>query len=473
MSTIDIDIAGVRSSIAPPRGRWSSRFAFVLAAAGSAVGLGSIWKFPYITGANGGGWFVLVYLACIAVVATPIMIAEVLIGRTAQRSPVAAFTALAGRGRGWRLAGWLGVAAAFLILSYYFVVCGWTLRYAWLALSGGLDARDAAGFGRIFAGVHADAYGNLLTQGAFVAFTAGIVAAGVKNGIERCCRALMPLLFLMMIALLAQALHSGSFGAGVEFVFGFRGHEVTAGGVLEALGHSFFTLSLGMGAMITYGSYLGRNEDVVAASVAVAGLDTLVSLLACVVIFPIIFAFALEPDAGPGLVFVSLPVAFAQMQGGALWAGVFFAVLAIAALSSTVSVFEVIVSHLIDERRLTRGSASIAAGIALFAAGVPAALSGGTELFGFRFQALTASLFGGGGRNWFDFVDYVASNWLLPLSGLAIACFFAWRVGGEAREQAFKSGTRFGRLYWSWVALLRYFVPPAVCAVFMHAVGVF
>jgi neurotransmitter:Na+ symporter, NSS family len=472
MSVVDLDIGAPPRVAAAARGRWSSRLAFVLAAAGSAVGLGSIWKFPYITGVNGGGWFVLVYLACIALVATPIMIAEILIGRAAQRSPVAAFAALARGARGWRIAGWIGVAAAFAILSYYFVVCGWTLSYAWLALSGGLNAPDAVQFERIFAGVHSDVSGNLLTQGVFVAATAAIVAAGVKNGIERCCRALLPLLFIMMVALLVQALRSGSFADGVEFVFFFRSSEVTASGVLEALGHSFFTLSLGMGAMITYGSYLDRSEDVVAAAGAVAGLDTLVSLLACIVIFPIIFAFGLEPGAGPGLVFVSLPAAFAQMPGGALWAGMFFAVLAVAALSSTVSVFEVIVSHLIDQRGITRPRAAAIAALALFAAGAPAALSGGTRLFGDNFQALTAGVFGGEGRNWFDFVDYVASNWLLPLSGLAIAAFLAWRVGGDAREQAFKSGTRFGRLYWTWVALLRYFVPPAVGAVFLHAVGV-
>lgn len=225
-------------------------------------------------------------------------------------------------------------------------------------------------------------------------------------------RFLFPLLVLVLLALLAQAASGPGLARGMEFVFGFRASGVTAAGVLEALGHSFFTLGLGMGAMITYGSYLGREEDVVAATAAVAGLDTFVSLCACMIIFPIIFAFDLAPDAGPGLVFVSLPVAFAQMSGGHIW----------------------------------------------------------TYLFGSWFEGVTSTAFGTG-RNWFDFVDYIASNWLLPMSGLGIAVFFAWPVGGPARELAFRSGTRFGRFYWGWVGVLRYLAPPAVIAVFLHAAG--
>lgn len=449
------------------RGQWSSRAGFVLAAAGSAVGLGSIWKFPYITGMNGGGWFIVIYLACIALVAVPIMVAEILLGRMTQRSPVGAFLALSS-GR-WRIVGWLAVAAGFLILSYYFVVSGWTLHYTWLSLTGALSGDPAPGaFERTFAHLYASPWINVFWQAAFIALTLAVVAGGVQRGIERCCRALVPVLLVVMLALLWQAAGGTGFARGVDFVFGLHGERLTAAAVLEALGHSFFTLSLGMGAMITYGSYLSRRDDVVASTAAVAGLDTLISLLACVTIFPIIFAYGLEPDAGPGLVFVSLPVAFAQMPAGQVWAIAFFASLAIAALASTVSVLEVVASHLIDRHGMPRGRACTYAGAALFVAGIPAALAGGTPLFGARFESLTSHLFGAG-RNWFDFVDYVASNWLLPMSGLGIALFFAWSIGGQAREQAFKSGTQFGRLYWSWVWLLRYVAPPAVLAVFVHA----
>ncbi|HET9446446.1 MAG TPA: sodium-dependent transporter [Steroidobacteraceae bacterium] len=472
MSAAELEIAARDAAVAPTnaRARWSSRISFVLAAAGSAVGLGSIWKFPYITGVNGGSWFVLVYLACIVLVAIPIMIAEILIGRTAQRSTVGAFRALSGRGRLWTGVGWLGLIAAFLILSYYFVVSGWTLHYTWLALSGQLVAADTAGFQRIFADVYASPSINLFWFLVFIAVTAAVVIGGVQKGIERCCRALVPLLLLIMLAMLVDAAQGPGFTRGMQFVFGVQG-SVTAAGVLEALGHSFFTLSLGMGAMITYGSYLSRKDDAVASASMVAGLDTLISLLACMTIFPIIFAFGLDAAAGPGLVFVSLPVAFAQMPGGQWWATSFFVLLAIAALSSTISLFEVLVSHLVDERRMTRLRACLWSAGALALAGIPAALSGGTRMFGIAVQSATAGLFNGSGKNWFDFVDYVSSNWLLPLSGLGIAAFFAWRVGAQAREAAFRSGTRFGKLYWSWVWLLRYLVPPAVVAVFLKATG--
>lgn len=474
MSTAELETGWRDGSAAPQtvaRGNWSSRVAFVLAAAGSAVGLGSIWKFPYITGVNGGSWFVLVYLVCIVLVAIPIMIAEILIGRTTQCSPVGAVRRLSGRSRSWAAVGWLGIVAAFLILSYYFVVSGWTLHYAWLAASGRLAAAGASGFGKLFADVHASPSINLFWFLAFIALTAAVVIGGVQKGIERCCRALVPLLLLVMAMMMIDAVRGPGFARGMQFVFGLQG-SITANGVLEALGHSFFTLSLGMGAMITYGSYLRRNDDAVAAASMVAGFDTVISLLACMAIFPIIFAFGLEADAGPGLVFVSLPVAFAQMPGGNWWATMFFALLAIAALSSTVSLFEVLVSHLVDERGMRRARACVAIAGALALAGAPAALSGGTRLFGGTMQSATAGMFGGAGKNWFDLVDYISSNWLLPLSGLGISLFLAWRVGAAAREQAFLAGTRWGKLYWAWMWLLRYLVPPAVVIVFLRAINV-
>lgn len=471
MSVAGPEFAALREegAAAEERGRFTSRASFVLAAAGSAVGLGSIWKFPYITGTNGGGWFVLVYLVCIAFVALPILVAEILIGRSSRRSPVGAFRALSPRGA-WALVGWLGLAAAFLILSYYLVVSGWTLHYAWLAASGGLAAAGGAGYDRLFLEVHADPAVNVAWFLVFAGLTAVIVAAGVQRGIERCCRTLVPLLLIVMGLMTFEAMRGPGFAQGFSFVFGV-GRGLDGAGVLEALGHSFFTLSLGMGAMITYGSYLDRRDDTVAAASLVAGFDTAVSLLACLAIFPVIFAFGLAPDAGPGLVFVSLPVAFAQMPAGSLWATVFFGVLAVAALSATISLFEVLVSHLVDERGMTRVRACLWGGAAIVVAGLPAALSGGHWLFGDAVRSATAPVFGGEGRNWFDAVDYVSSNWLLPASGLGIAAFMAWRVSGEARERAFRAGSRFGRLYWSWVWLLRYLVPPAIVAVFLEAIG--
>lgn len=471
MSVTEADAAGhAGPAEGGARASWTSRASFVLAAAGSAVGLGSIWKFPYITGTHGGGWFVLVYLACIVAVALPIMIAEILIGREARRSPVGAFRALARGDSRWTAVGWLGLVAAFLILSYYFVVSGWTAHYAWLAATGALFERGTSDYAGLFSAVHADPAANLAWFFAFVALTAAVVAAGVQQGIERCCRALVPLLLLVMAGMAVEAARGPGFARAVDFVFGVGG-RISGEGVLEALGHSFFTLSLGMGAMITYGSYLGRREDAVAAGALVAGFDTVVSLLACLAIFPIVFAFGLAVDAGPGLVFVSLPGGFERMAGGAWIAPMFFGLLAVAALSSTISLFEVLVSHLVDEHRLTRARASVASALALAVAGIPSALAGSVPWFGSGVERATAWAFGGQGRDWFGTVDYLSSNWLLPMSGLGIAGFMAWRVGDRARERAFRAGSRAGRLYWTWVRLLRYVVPPAVIVVFLRAIG--
>lgn len=462
------------------RSQWRSRLGFILAAAGSAVGLGNVWKFPYITGENGGGWFVLIYLICIACVGLPIMIAEIFIGRAAQSSPVGAFRSLSRPGSAWIGVGWLGVAAAFVILSYYSVVAGWAMHYTWLALSGTFAGLAPGQVTTLFTSGDPNAPGlfehgplNLVWHVIFMGLTIAIVIGGIRRGVERWARILMPTLFLILLLLLGNAVTTTGFAPALDFVFGPHSEKLTAAGVLEALGHAFFTLSLGMGAMITYGSYLRHDDDLVTTSVTVGVLDTLIALVACMVLFPIIFSYGMEPSAGPGLVFVSLPIAFAQMPGGSIWATIFFVLLTFAALTSAISLLEVAVSYFIDERGWQRTRATLICGGSILVLGIPSALSGGTELFGARFSAATGLLGikGGAGLNWFDFFDYLASNWMLPLGGLGIALFVAWRVGGEAREQAFRSGTRYGQLYWGWIRLLRYLVPVAVVLVFLNAIG--
>lgn len=469
-------MATPQQSMAPaPRVRWGSRIGFVLAAAGSAIGLGNIWKFPYITGENGGGWFVIIYLICIALVGLPIMMAEIFIGRTAERAPVGAFRALSRPGSPWMGVGWLGVAAGFVILSYYSVVAGWAMHYTWLSATNTFAGRSAQEITEIFNNVYASAPINLFWHALFMAMTIAIVMAGVRGGLERWSKILMPLLFLMMIALLIRATTTAGFNAAANFVFAPNADNLTRAGVLEALGHSFFTLSLGMGAMITYGSYLRREDSLVSTSITVGILDTIIALMACLVLFPITFTFGMEPARGPGLVFMNMPVAFSQMPGGPIWATIFFILVVFAALTSAISLLEVTSSYFIDERRWSRVKATLVCGIIITLLGVPSALSGGSQLFGERFQSWT-SVLGvgpeGAGFNWFDFFDYLASNWMLPLGGLGIALFVAWRVGDQAREQGFKAGTRLGKLYWGWVFLLRFIVPVGVTAVFLHAIGV-
>lgn len=455
------------------RGQWSGRWGFILASSGCAIGLGNIWKFPYITGENGGGLFVLIYLACIALIGLPIMLAEVLLGRATQKSPVGAYRDFSAKGSPWVIPGWIGVLAGFVILSYYSVVAGWALHYTWLSLQGGFAGMDAETIGNTFGSVFADGNLNLGWHTAFMMLTIAIVLGGVRDGVERIARILMPLLFVMLLVLLGLAMQSDGFAEAFSFIFSPDASKLTRAGVLEALGHSFFTLSLGMGAMITYGSYLKKKEDIVSASVVISILDTVIALVACMVLFPIIFSYGMEPGAGPGLVFVSLPIAFSQMAGGAIWATVFFALLVFAALTSAISMLEVVVSTVIDETRLRRTAATLLCGTAIFLFGIPSALSGTDGFAGKEFEDLTAGIFGEGkGKNWFDTFDYLASNWLLPLGGLMIALFVAWRAGAAAREKGFNEGTRFQNLYVAWLMLLRYLVPIGVVAVLLHALEV-
>ena len=457
---------------AGPRGHWASKLGFVLAAAGSAVGLGNIWKFPYIAGHNGGGWFVLIYLLCIVTVGLPIMMAEILIGRSSQRSPVGAFKALAGPRSGWRLVGGLGVAAGFVILSFYSVVAGWALHYIRLSLQGAFAGLAPEAIPGVFGGLYASPGWNLTWHAVIMALVVGIVIGGVHKGLERWNEILMPALFLMLLVLLVKAMTLGGFRQALSFVFAPNAENLTRAGVLEALGHSFFTLSLGMGAMLTYGSYLERDADIVGASFAICFFDTLIALMACMILFPITFTYGMDPAGGPGLVFQNLPVAFAQMPGGMLWSTLFFVLLTLAALTSAVSLLEVAVSYFIDEHHWGRRAATAFCGVIVFLFGVPSALSGGSAMFGERFAGLTRLLGFREGKNWFDFFDYLSSNWMLPLGGLFIALFVAWRIDADTRAHAFKSGSRWHFLYLAWLQLLRYLVPVAVLAVFLHLVGV-
>ena len=446
------------------RSHWGSRIGFILAAAGSAVGLGNIWKFPYVTGENGGGIFVLVYLACVVLVGLPVMIAEILIGRTTQSSPVGAFKSLAGTRSPWVGMGWLGVVSAFILLSFYSVVAGWSLHYTWLSISGQLAGLGPENMAPVFGNLNRSVEANLFWHLIFMGLTIAVVFGGVSKGVERWSRILMPALLVMMLVLLGNSLTLDGFGKAVQFLFGFHQDKFTAAGALEALGHAFFSLSLGMGAMLTYGSYLRRRDDIVGASVTISALDTCIALVASLMLFPIIFSYGMEPAAGPGLVFISVPIALSQMPGTTFLATVFFALLVFAALTSAISMLEVATSYLIDQRGWQRRRAAVAAGLTTALVGLPSALSGGTRLFGSGMEALV-------GRNWFDSLDYLVTNWMLPLGGLGMALFTAWRMNQRLRREEFLSGSRLRGFYQSWLFLLKYPVPVAILLIFLNAVG--
>ncbi len=442
-----------------PRALWASRLGFILAAAGSAVGLGNIWKFPYITGLNGGGAFVLVYLVCIALVGLPIMMAELMIGRHTRRDAVGAFIKLEGRRSFWLSAGWVSVGAAFIILSYYSVVAGWTLDYIYRALIGSFSGQPPEVVESLFGGLITDGPRQIGWHLLFIVLCLGIVIGGVQKGIERWSKILMPLLFALLLLLFVNGMLSDGAQAGLAFMFRPDFSKLTPGAVLEALGHAFFTLSLGMAAMITYGSYLSRQENLFAAGLRVALLDTGIALMAGLAIFPVVFAVGLEPAAGPGLIFKTIPVVFSQLPGGYLLAVLFFLLLAFAALTSAISLLEAQVAYLIDERGWSRRRATgFLAGLA-FVVGIPTALSyntlGDWQLIG--------------ERTFFDSVDLIASNYLLPISGLLIALYVGWFWNGsEEKEELIAGGA--GWVYPVWHFLIRYVAPLAVAVILYYKV---
>ena len=452
--------------MAKERGHWGSRLGFILAAAGAAVGLGNVWKFPYITGENGGGAFVLVYLLCIGLIGLPIMVAEIMLGRMAKASNVTAFRTLSGGKAQWSWVGWLGVAVAFVVLSYYSVVAGWAMHYVYLAASGAFTPESASKVPAMFGEVVGNPTTNILWHVVFMGLTMGVVVAGVQGGVERAARILMPALLVMLFGLLIYATTLEGFGEALDFVFGFRFDKLKAAGILEALGHSFFTLSVGMGAMLTYGSYLQDDDDAITASVAITILDTLVALMACLILFPITFTQGMEPAGGPGLVFVNIPAALSDLPGGSFLAVVFFVLLFFAALTSAVSLLEVAGSFLIDEKGWDRKKAMFTIGGAILVFGIPSALSNVEGSF-FN-ETFAAAAYSPGERNWFDTFDYLASNWGLPLGGMGIALFAAWGLGGEARRIAFAQGSKLGasdKVFAGWLIVLRYAVPVGIGAV--------
>ena len=443
-------------------GEWSNRWIFILAATGSAVGLGNIWKFPYITGQNGGGAFVLVYLLCIAAIGIPIMMAEVLLGRRGRQSPINTMRDLAveeGVHPYWQFLGWSGVVAGFLILSYYSVIAGWALAYVEKAVSGGFTGMSADAIGKLYDAFVANPGELLFWHSLFMLMTMVVVARGVKKGLEAVIRWLMPALFLLLFIMVGYAVNTGAFTQGVAFLFEPNFSQLSWNGVLIAMGHAFFTLSLGMGAIMIYGSYMPHDASIAKTSMTVAAADTLVALLAGMAIFPIVFANNLEPGAGPGLVFVTLPIAFGQMSGGVFFGTVFFILLTFAAWSSSISLIEPAVAWLVENRNWSRIKASILAGLVTWIVGVGSVLS-------FN-QWKDIKLLN---KTFFGLLDYLTANIMLPLGGLFIAIFVAWVMSRKSALEELSLGDHVG--FKTWYILVRFITPIAVVIVFLKAIGI-
>jgi NSS family neurotransmitter:Na+ symporter len=441
-------------------GQWSSRFAFILAVTGSAVGLGNIWKFPYIAGQNGGGAFVLIYLLCVVLIGMPVMMSEILIGRRGRRNPIATMALLGeeeGSSRHWRLVGIIGVLAGIFILSYYSVVAGWTLAYVLKSVTGAFDGASAADVSSIFASFKGDGWSVALSHTLFMGLTVFVVARGVERGLEQAVRFMVPALVLLMVALLGYSVNSGYFGEGLAFMFTPDFEKLTWDSVLAAMGQAFFTLSIGMGAIMAYGAYLPQETSITGASAAVVTADTLIAILAGLVIFPLVFANGLDPAAGPGLVFETLPLAFGQMTGGIVFATLFFVLLSFAAWTSAIGLIEPAVAWMVEHSSRTRQQATILVGILIWAIGMGSVLS---------FNVLSGLTFYKG--TIYQNVDYVTSNIMLPLGGVLITVFAAWVMCRNSTADELGGA---GSLYKLWRILARFVAPLAILFVFLKAVG--
>ncbi|MDD9878380.1 MAG: sodium-dependent transporter [Magnetovibrio sp.] len=425
------------------RGEFASRLGFILAAAGSAIGLGNIWKFPYVAGANGGGAFLLLYLGMVFTIGLSVMLAELAIGRAARLNPVGAFAKL--KGGAWVGVGYMGVIAGFVILSFYSVVGGWTLAYTLYSLGPLMEITEPERLGAFFTGFIANPVSPLFYHGMFMAMTMFVVVGGVEKGIERAGRLLMPLLLGLLVLLTARAVTLPGAGAGLAFFLTPDFSKIDGATVTAALGQAFFSLSLGMGALLTYGSYLSRRENLASSALWVTSLDTVIAVSAGFLILPAVFAFGFDPAVGPGLTFITLPAVFAQMPLGALFAPLFFGLLTIAALTSAVSLLETVVAYLVDQLGFARRRATVLFGVAIFALGVPSALSFGP------LRGVTIA-----GRSFFDAMDYLASNLMLPLGGIAIAVFAGWVVRERLLDEITASGAHrvAGLAVWIWICRL-------------------
>ncbi len=452
------------TSAASLHGLWSTRLAFILAATGSAVGLGNIWGFPYKAGANGGGAFVLIYLGCVLLIGLPILIAEITLGRKGRSSPITTMATIArreNRSPAWALVGAMGVLCGVLILSFYSVVAGWTLEYLQLAISGGLNGLNKERAVALLEGengILASPTRQVIWHSVFMILTALIVGRGVKQGLESAVKLLMPMLAIMLVGMAIYSLTLPGAGEGLRFLFKPDFSELKTAGVLAAMGQAFFSLSLGMGAIMAYGAYLPRDVSIPKTAAIVAGFDTSVALLAGIAIFPIVYTYGLEPGSGPGLVFVTLPLAFAQSPIGQFLACVFFLLLFTAALTSALSLMEPATAWLVEKTKMDRFEIALGLGFVIWLIGIPSALA---------YNVLSgATLFD---KPILDLVDGLTTNIMLPLGGLFIALFVGWKIS-KANLQNELHGFS-ARSYTVWLWLVRVVAPAAIVFIFLQEIG--
>ena len=442
------------------RATFGSKIGVILATVGCAVGLGNIWRFPYMLGENGGAAFLLVYISCILFLGIPVMITEFFIGRYSRKNAAGAFKVMA-PGTKWSVIGYNGVTAAFLILGYYAVVSGWTLEYIVQAFSGSLEGKNATDFADEFTAFSTGVFRPILWTVVFIALTHIIIVSGVKEGIERASKVMMPMLFLILIALCVRSITLPGASEGLTFLFNPDFSKIDSSVVLSAMGQAFFSLSIGMGCLITYASYFGKQTNLQTTALQVTILDTLVAVLAGVMIFPAVFSFGIEPTTGPELVFITLPNVFEQLPFGNIWSFVFFVLLALAALTSTISLHEVSTAYVHEEYHVSRKKAAIIVSVGVTIVGILCSLSMGL--------LSSYTLFG---LNFFNLLDFVTAKIMLPLGGMMICIFTAKRVDKLLlKEEVTNHGTIRFYFFSTYVFFVKYIAPIGIGLIFFNELG--
>ena len=438
---------------------FTSNIGAILAAAGGAVGLGNIWRYPYMLGQNGGGAFLLVNLFFVLMIGIPLMMTEFVIGRRTQSNVVGAYKKLE-RKKGWAAIGYFSILGAVLIYAFYSVVAGWTLNYIVMACTNQLSGLTPNEVADAFASFTSHSFWPVLFQLAFLALTALVISFGVQKGIEKISKILMPVLFILLLLMVVRSLTLPGAKEGLHFLFKPDFSKLTGAGVLGALGQSFFSLSLGMGAMVTYGSYIRKEDSLFKTSLWISVCDLLVAILAGVVIFPAVFSFGMDPAAGPQLVYVVLPNVFNSMPMGALFAAIFFVLLGIAALTSTISLQEIIVAFSVEELHWSRRKSSIISMISIFVIGIFCTLSFGPIKHWTLFD-----------RTIFDLFDLVTASYLMPIGALATTIFLGWFYPKvEVKDEITNGGVLKGRLFELYYFILRFVAPIALIVILVSGI---
>ncbi len=443
---------------------WSSPAAFILAAIGAAVGLGNIWRFPYLAGENGGGAFVLIYLICIAVIGVPLLMAEIMIGRRSRQSPINGTRAIAvaeNRSPGWQVIGWLAIIAALLGLMFFTVIAGWTLEYLLKAVAGDFIGIDAKRSAETFDALLANPLRLTIWHGVIVASTIYVVAKGIRGGIEKAVKWIMPALFILLVILVGYAAVAADIQAGLHFMFAFDFSKVTPNTVLMAVGQAFFSITVCVGSMMTYGAYMPREASIPRAALTIAAADTGVAILAGIAIFSIVFAYGLEPAEGPGLIYVTLPIAFGHMPGGTIFGILFFLFLAAAAFTSSISLLEPIVSWAEERRGANRAKTAILVGLTIGILGLSTVFS-----FNILSDFTPLDMFSTfSGMTIFDLMIYLVLNILLLVGGILMAVFTGWMMSSQSSREELNIGSKL--IYLLWQVMVRYIAPAAVIIVFL------